>query len=216
MIIGVTGNNGSGKDTFANYLVSKKGFEHISLSDFIREETARRGIELARHNFHDVGNEMREKSGPDILAKLALDRMDTGKNYVVTSIRNPNEVRELKAAGHFVLVAVDAPIKIRFARIIDRNRKNEKEIISFEEFKRFEADELESQLSSSQQIKECVAMASFNVDNDSDLESFSRSIEDAFTQIEEYFNYKKNSNGQNRDHRRHRGWKNYFRGIFGK
>ena len=35
--IGVTGTLGSGKDTLAAYLVSK-GFEHISLSDLIREE----------------------------------------------------------------------------------------------------------------------------------------------------------------------------------
>jgi len=186
MIIGITGNNGSGKDTFANYLVFNKGFVHISLSDFIREETAQRGMELARHNLHDVGNQMREKSGPGILAQLALDRMDKGKNYVVTSIRNPNEIRELEKAGNFVLVAVDAPAEVRFARIIERNRKNEKEIISFEAFKKFEAEELESQLSSSQQIKECIEMANFNVGNDCDVETFSQRIESAFLQIEKH------------------------------
>lgn len=191
MIIGVTGNNGSGKDTFAQYLVSNKGFTHISLSDFIREETVGRGLELARHNLHDVGNEMRDKFGSGILAKLALDRMDKSENYVVTSIRNPNEIMELEKAGNFVLVAVDAPADVRFRRIIERNRKNEKEIISFEEFKKFEADELESQLSSSQQIKECIGMAGFGVDNDCDVETFSRRIEDVFLQIKDCFLSKK-------------------------
>lgn len=191
MIIGVTGNNGSGKDTFANYLVSNKGFTHISLSDFIREETARRGIELTRFNFHDVANEMRVKSGPGILAKLALDRMDESKNYVVTSIRNPNEIKELKKAGNFVLVAVDAPAEIRFNRIIERNRKNEKEIISFEQFKKFEAEELESQLSSSQQIKECIGMASFNVDNNCAVETFSKRIGNAYIEIENFLRKEK-------------------------
>jgi len=209
MIIGVTGNNGSGKDTFANYLVSNKGFEHISLSDFIREETARRGIELTRHNFHDVASEMRVKSGPGILAKLALDRMDESKNYVVTSIRNPNEIIELKKAGNFVLAAVDAPVEVRFKRIIDRNRKNEKEIISFEEFKKFEADELESQLSSSQQIRECIQMANFNVDNNCDVEMFSDRIEAAYVKIK---NLNKIPAGLGRGSR---SWKRFFKGLFG-
>ncbi|MFZ3074172.1 MAG: AAA family ATPase [Minisyncoccales bacterium] len=186
MIIGVTGNNGSGKDTFAQYIVSNKGFIHISLSDFIREETARQGLELARHNLHDVGNRMREIFGPGILAKLALDRMDESKNYVVTSIRNPNEIKELKKAGNFILMAVNAPVETRFKRIIDRNRENEKEIISFEEFKKFEADELESQLSSSQQIKECIEMANFTVDNDCDIAAFPERIESVYIEIQNY------------------------------
>lgn len=195
MIIGVTGNNGSGKDTFANYLVSSRGFIHISLSDFIREETIKRGLELARHNLHQVGNEMREASGPAVLANMALDKMDESKNYVVTSIRNPNEIIALRKAGNFVLVAVDAPAETRFRRIIERNRKNEKEIISFEEFKKFEAAELESQSSSSQQIKECINMAQFNVDNDCDVKTFSKRIEDSYRDIEEYLRRKHGNEG---------------------
>jgi len=72
--IGVTGNNGSGKDTFANYLVTKKSFTHISLSEFIREETLRQGITPSRENLHNVGNEMRAYFGPDILASRALQK----------------------------------------------------------------------------------------------------------------------------------------------
>ncbi|MCU0652824.1 MAG: AAA family ATPase, partial [Candidatus Pacebacteria bacterium] len=138
MIIGITGNNGSGKDTFADYLVANKGFIHISLSDFIRDELVRRGLAVDRYNFHQVGNEMRQKSGPGILASLALDKMDERKNYVVTSIRSPFEVKKLQKAGSFALVAVDAPIEVRFQRIIERNKRNRKEIIDFEEFKRYE------------------------------------------------------------------------------
>jgi len=186
--IGVTGNNGGGKDTFANYLVSNKGFVHISLSDFIREETLRRGLELSRNNFHNVGNDMRVAFGADVLARRALDRMNGGKkNYTLTSIRNPREVRALQEAGDFVLVAIDAPVELRFNRIIERNRKNEREILSLEEFKRFEEDELSSQLSSSQQIGECIKMAKFFVSNDSDFATFEKRIDELYWQITEMF-----------------------------
>jgi dephospho-CoA kinase len=186
--IGVTGNNGGGKDTFANYLVSKKGFEHISLSDFIREETQKRGLELSRNNFHNVGNDMRVIFGPDILARRALEKMDgASKNYALTSIRNPYEVRALQEAGNFVLVAIDAPIEVRFARIIERNRKNEKELMTLEEFKRFEEDELKSESTSSQQIGECIKMARFTVSNDSDFAVFEKRIEEVYLRISEIF-----------------------------
>lgn len=184
--IGVTGNNGGGKDTFANYLVSNKGFEHISLSDFIREETAKRGMEQSRNNFHNVGNDLRVKFGADVLARRALEKMNGGKkNYILTSIRNPSEVRALQEAGDFVLVAVDAPVEVRFNRIIDRNRKNEREIMSLEEFKRFEEDELSSQLSSSQQIGECIKMAKFFISNDSDFATFDKKIDELYSRITE-------------------------------
>lgn len=186
--IGVTGNNGGGKDTFANYLVSKKGFEHISLSDFIREETLRRGMELSRDNFHNVGNDMRQNHGPDVLARRALEKMNGGrKNYALTSIRNPFEVRALQEAGNFVLVAIDAPLELRFARIIERNRKNEKEIMSLEEFKRFEENELKSDSTSSQQIGECIKMARFTVSNESDFATFEKRIEEIYQRILEIF-----------------------------
>ena len=214
MIIGVTGNNGSGKDTFARYLVERKGFEHISLSDFIREETAKRGIDLARNNFHEVANRMREERGAGILAKIARERMVKGKNYVVTSIRNPGEIKALEESDDFVMVSVDAPIKIRFNRIMERNRKNEKELLSFEEFEKFEADELKSLSTSSQQMKECIDMARFKIDNSGSLEAFPKEIENTFSQVELYF--KNNSNGKNRVNRRQWGWQNYLRGIFGK
>jgi len=79
---------------------------------------------------------MRQISGPDVLARRALERMNgRDLNYALTSIRNPFEVRALQEAGNFVLVAIDAPIELRFNRIIERNRKNEKEIMTLEQFK---------------------------------------------------------------------------------
>jgi Dephospho-CoA kinase len=73
MIIGITGNIGAGKDTFAQHLVVK-GFIHISLSEFIREEVVKRGLEMSRENLHNISNEMRKNFGADILARMAIKK----------------------------------------------------------------------------------------------------------------------------------------------
>ena len=68
MIIGLTGKNASGKGEVANYLKSK-GFIYYSLSDVIREEATKRGLEHSRENLINLGNELREKFGPKHLAQ---------------------------------------------------------------------------------------------------------------------------------------------------
>jgi dephospho-CoA kinase len=47
MIIGLTGKNGSGKTEVSEYL-KNRGFEYHSLSDEIRNEIRRRGLEITR------------------------------------------------------------------------------------------------------------------------------------------------------------------------
>ncbi len=58
MIIGLVGRNAAGKGEAANYLKSK-GFVYYSLSDAIREEAAKRGLEHSRDNLINLGNELR-------------------------------------------------------------------------------------------------------------------------------------------------------------
>jgi len=98
------------------------------------------------------------------------------QNYVLTSIRNPFEVEALQNSGGFILVAITAPIELRFARIIARHR-NQEETMTLEEFKRYEEKELQSASSVEQQLNECVKIARFTISNDTDLISFEQKIE---------------------------------------
>jgi dephospho-CoA kinase len=176
MIIGVTGTTGAGKDTLAHYLAGK-GFCHISLSNLIREELAAKGIPLTRKNLQDYGTAKRKDLGLGVWAQKALSRMDIGKNYVITSIRNPGEVKTLANSGKLVLVAVDAPEKLRFARVADRIERSENDAATFADFKKAEARELESELAARQQMAECIAMAQFNIANDRDFGAFFEKID---------------------------------------
>ena len=148
MIIGVTGTLSAGKDEFSKYLMAKD-FIHISLSDSLREELRSRNEEISRTALQDLGNELRRNHGLGILAKKASEKIIPGKNYVITSIRNPEEILVLKKLKNFHLVSLDAPIETRFQRAALRNREHEPQTL--EDFKKAESRELASKDPANQQ-----------------------------------------------------------------
>lgn len=166
MIIGLTGMYCSGKDSVAEHLV-KKGFTHFSLSDLVREELGRRGVEVTRDNLIKVANELRTDFGHGVLGERALAKMKGQEgDFVISSIRHPAEVKALKKNGHFFLVEVRAPIRQRFARIKKRNRENDPNTLS--ELK--EKEKVESQSSGpGQQLTNVISMAQHVIVNDSTL-----------------------------------------------
>ena len=87
MIIGLVGRNAAGKGTVANYL-KEKGFYYFSLSDVLRQEAEKRGLEENRENLIAIGNELREKFGAQVLAEKAVEILEKDRNYVIDSIRS--------------------------------------------------------------------------------------------------------------------------------
>jgi dephospho-CoA kinase len=95
MIFGVTGYYGSGKDEFAKFLENEE-FTHISLSNEIRKELKKKKKRATRKNLIDMGNEIRRNLGPAELANRVLKKIKDNKDYVLTSIRNKEELLKLK------------------------------------------------------------------------------------------------------------------------
>lgn len=174
MLIGVTGTHASGKDSVSDYL-KEKGFFHFSLSDAIRAECDKRGLPKDRDTLRDMGNELREKQGASVLAKLAVEALEkTGaQNAVITSVRNPEEVKFLKKQPGFIFLAVDAPIKLRYERAKSRHR--ESDFIDFETFKKQEALEVAGG-PGKQNLGEVMAMADHITINDSTIENLRKKI----------------------------------------
>ncbi len=175
MIIGLTGTNGSGKDTVAELLVSR-GFKRYSCSDVIREECKRQGLSLDRENQIATGNKLRQEHGPGYLGKVIAERISIDKpsNVVVVSIRHPAEVASLKEIkDHFTLLFVDADIKTRYSRILVRQHEVDK--VDFETFK----DQQHRELTGSgveQQILKVKELANAILMNDGDLNELKNSI----------------------------------------
>lgn len=173
MIIGLTGANASGKGEAAEYLKSK-GFEYYSLSDILREEARLKGIAPSRENLIRLGNELRKKNGPSVLADLAIKKAPVKKDYVIDSIRNPFEIKALKKLKGFTLLGIDAPVELRFKRIVARKRPGDPKTL--EEFK--EKEKRENIASdTNQQLDYCLKLADKLILNDSTIENLHKKID---------------------------------------
>lgn len=174
MIIGLTGKNAAGKGEVANYL-KKRGFAYYSLSDEIRAEASKFNIPPTRENLIKMGNELRRRFGENILAKRIIEKTkkDNKENMIIDSIRNPAELKEIKKLPNSIILAIDAPVELRFERAMQRGRiENAK---TLEEFKMIEKKE-ESKQKESQQLNICFEMADKVVVNDSSITELNRKI----------------------------------------
>jgi dephospho-CoA kinase len=171
-LIGLTGTNSAGKGEVAAYF-KKKGYAYFSLSDLIREELRKIGKEATRDNLIKMGNELREKGGHDILARLVMEKVED--KSVIDSIRNPGEVEYLRAQKNFVLLAVDAPVETRYERAKLRGRAESASTL--QEFINKEAEEMTDR-EKGQQLHNCMKMADFLVTNDGSLKDLHRKLEE--------------------------------------
>ncbi len=167
MIIGVTGNYASGKDTVAELLL-KMNFFHVSFSDILREELNKRKKEVTRDNLIALGNELRQNLGADILSRLALQKVQDGENYVFTSMRNPSEVKKLQERRDFLLVNVVAPDELRLKRIMGRKRAGDPTTMRQLHEKEAQENSLDPH---AQQLQTVARMAKIRLVNDSTLEN---------------------------------------------
>jgi len=175
LVIGLTSRNAAGKDEVARYLVERRGFSYFSLSDILRRELTRRGLDITRENLIKTGNALREKHGPGALAELALEALRTAKRAVVVSIRNPGEIEVLRRREDFILVGVDAPLEVRYQRARARGRPEDPD--SLEKFMAQERAELEG-TENQQQLEACFAMSDRVLVNDGSLEELYRKVEE--------------------------------------
>ncbi len=199
MIIGITGMYASGKDSVAHYL-EQKGFIHYSLSDEIREECQRRKIKITRDNLISMANELRATFGPRILADRVRIKMklQQGKNIVITSIRNPEELRSLQEENNFVFVRVDADAKQRFAWLSARAREEDPK--TFKEFVEKEKIEQSSD-PTKQQLHKVITKATIAIRNDGTKDNLHAKVDKVLADLEKKFREKRP------------GWDEYFMGI---
>ncbi len=162
MIVGLTGPNCAGKGETAKYL-QKKGFRYFSLSDEIRSELDKRGLEHTREHMIAAGNELRSKEGHGVFALRVLRRLPKDHDIVIDSIRNPIEIETLRQHPLFVLWGINAPVEIRFERAMKRGRTENASTL--EEFKAIEEKENSGE-AHKQQLKRCYKMADKRIQND--------------------------------------------------
>jgi len=119
-IIGLSGTNGSGKDTVGHVLALKHKYLFVSVTDLLREEAKRRGLEVNRENLRLISAEWRRKYGYGVLVDRAYDQFkELEEEYAglaISSLRNPHEAERVHELGGLV-IWVDANARIRYERI---------------------------------------------------------------------------------------------------
>jgi dephospho-CoA kinase len=167
-IIGITGPAGAGKGVIVDYL-KDKGFNHFSVRAFITEEILARGMAVNRENMVLVGNELRQKYGTSYCVDELYKRAQKNKkNAIIESIRTEGEVESLRKKSNFMLLAIDADMKLRYERIKKRNSETDK--VTFEEFKKQEDIEYANKDKNKQNIKVVMHMADYTLENNGSLE----------------------------------------------
>lgn len=189
-IIGISGSYSSGKDTAADYLVEKYGFEHHSLSNEIRIVLRERSEEPSRDNMMRVGNELRAEHGSGVLAERTLKRIKTEK-VLVSSIRNLGEIEVLKKRaiqtnGRFALLWIDAPVEKRYELAKERGRiENVGSVMEFIEKENLERSTQEHK----QQLGLCEKEANFKIMNDASKNDLYEKLDEVMSKV---FGSKKN------------------------
>lgn len=135
-IIGIGGTNGSGKDTVGEMLAERHGFLVVSVSEILREEARRRGLSIERKNLSSISAQWRREFGHGVLTDKAVEIFDKSSDsyagLVVIPMRHPGEADKVKELGG-KLIWVDGDSKVRYRRIISRNRSSEDDK-TYEEF----------------------------------------------------------------------------------
>lgn len=149
-ILAFVGAPAAGK-TVAATVARELGIPVITMGDVIREEVQRRGLPFTDEHLGAMANELRAKEGMDAIAKRCVPLIralveqavhEAAKPVlVIDGIRGLAEVEAFKQAfgSTFILVRIDAPFELRYARSQTRGRGDD--ALGRAEFKRREARE---------------------------------------------------------------------------
>lgn len=180
MVIGLTGTIAAGKDIIADYF-KNKGFRYFSLSHVVREEATKLGIRHERKLLQDLGNKLRSEHGNSVLVLKLLDKINANENVIVDSIRNTSEVLELRKLNNFHLIAIDAPLELRFKRSQLRNRESDPK--TYEQFLIDEARDRAENTENGQQVEKCIQLADFFIYNNNGIKELNSRIDEIYKKI---------------------------------
>jgi len=124
-VFGLIGFNNSGKTNTAKVLNEKYGFSIVELSDFIYAEMKEKDM-IDLKSLMKCLNNLRKEFGPDILARKAIDKVNSlNRNYIVISgIRSIDDHLYLKEEllGNYIPIYIHCPPSVRLYGMLNNNK----------------------------------------------------------------------------------------------
>ena len=134
-LIGLSGTNGSGKDTIGHLLAEKHGWLFADATTMLGDELTKRGLSHERINKAALSAEWRREHGMGVIVDKAVELFNKGtyRGLIVGSLRHPGEADRVHELGGKMLW-VDADPQVRYERITSNNRGRVEDNKTYEEF----------------------------------------------------------------------------------
>jgi len=173
IILGLTGEMGSGKGTIAKYIIEQKQGSSHRFSTMLRDVLNRLFIEQSRDNLQNFSTILRQTFGEDILAKVMFHEVQNDQHEIVVidGIRRMSDIAFLTKIPEFKLIYTETDMKIRFDRISIRGENSDDGKKTFEQFIESHKNEAESQ------ILDLRNHANVIINNNGSLEDLHRTVD---------------------------------------
>lgn len=137
IILGITGEMASGKDTVTRYLVEKYGAKQYRFSDPLRDILDRLHLPQTRDYLSALSHHLRKAFGEDILAHVIENdaKHDQHELIVIDGIRRLSDIDLVRKMPEFTLIYVEADMERRYNRLTGRRQNADDPTKTFEEFK---------------------------------------------------------------------------------
>lgn len=172
-IIGLVGEKGSGKDTFAKYLqeISDKKIAHIRFSDLLKQTLKLWDLPLTRANLQKLAQVLEDFGAGTVAHGLEKQIQSTQADIIILDgIRWEPDVELLKKFPEHILVYITADPKLRFERLKNRGEKIGEAEMTFEQFS--DEEKAPNELL----IREIGSKADVKIENNGSIEEFDAKI----------------------------------------
>jgi len=180
IIIGFTGEIGSGKGTVTKYVQEKYGASYYRFSDVLRKVLDTLHIEKTRDNMQDISTLLRQKFGEDLLAKIVFEEVKDDQHDIVTvdGMRRLADFKYLDTLPHFVFTYVETDNQTRYERIVKRKENPGDAEKTFEQFVQDQKDEADAQ------IKDLKVKAQYTIENNGTVEELQQKVDELISLIQ--------------------------------
>ncbi len=174
LVICVTGMPGCGKEEFLK-VAEEKGISIVRMGDVVREEAARRGLDMNDAAVGGMAHEERLKHGGGVWAERTLPRVK-GSVAVIDGLRAQAELEVFRRAfGNVRVVAVQASPETRYRRVLQRKRRDD--VVTKEGFAQRDERELGWGLGN------VIALADHTIVNEDNIEDFHRRAREVLAKL---------------------------------